>query len=47
MQKIQKESYADGNMTWVSLNADGLRQTLFIDTYAGKIFVCGEQIDTL
>ena len=34
-------------MTWVPLNSDGLRQTLFIDTYAGERFFCGEQINTL
>ena len=47
MQKNHKESYADGNMIWVPLHSDGLRQTLFVDTYAGERLFCGDQIDTL
>ena len=47
MQKFHKESYVDGNMIWVPLNSDGLRQTLFVDTHAGNRIFRGEQIDTL
>ena len=47
MQEIHKESYVGGNMIWIPLNTDGLRQTLFIDTHPGKRIFCGEQIDTL
>ena len=34
-------------MIWAPLNSDGLRQTLFVDTHAGKRIFRGEQIDTL
>ena len=47
MQKNHKESNAGGNMIWVPLNSDGLRQTLFVDTHAGERLFCGDQIDTL
>ena len=47
MPKIHKNSYVDGNMIWVPLNSDGLRQTLFVDTHAGKRIFRGDQIDTL
>ena len=38
MQKNHKEEYVDGNMVWVPLCTDLLRQTLFVDIHAGKIF---------
>ena len=47
IQKIHKEEYVDGNMVWVPLCTDGLRQTLFVDIHSGKRFFRGEQIDTL
>ena len=47
MQEIHKESYVGGNMIWVPLNTDGLRQTLFVDTHPSKMIFCGEQIDKL
>ena len=38
MQKFHKEEYADGNMVWVPLYTDLLRQTLFVDIHSGNMF---------
>ena len=44
IQKIHKEEYVDGNMVWVPLCTNGLRQTLFVDIHSGKRFFAVDKL---
>ena len=41
MQNMHKEEYVDGNIVWVSLCTNLLRQTLFVDIHLGNRFFFG------